>query len=144
VVSSKRAVALALQQRIGGNRGAHLDGVDLFRRDALVTLDTQQVADALDGGILVGFRVFRQQLVRLERCRPARATRSVNVPPRSIQKSHLVIFLFPCRRPRSTLSSTPLVSGLCPGFVPEPSLGPGMNPGHNEYGSLLPTSTNYR
>jgi hypothetical protein len=61
------AVALALQQRVGGNRRAHLDRVDLFGRDALVSCHAHQVADALDGGVLVAFRVFRQQLVGLER-----------------------------------------------------------------------------
>ncbi len=60
------AVALALQERVGRHRGAHLDGVDLARRDRRVLGHAQQVADALDGGIPIGLRILGQQLVRLQ------------------------------------------------------------------------------
>jgi hypothetical protein len=49
--------------------------------------DAQQVADALDGGVAIGFRVFRQQLVLVQRAVRRAPTTSVKVPPRSIQKS---------------------------------------------------------
>ena len=62
----QRAVALALEQRIGGDRGAHLHGADAALRDRLALLQAEQVADALHGGVLVGFRIFREQLVRGE------------------------------------------------------------------------------
>ena len=60
----QRAVALALQQRVGGDRGAHLDRADLGRRDRLAGLEAQQIANALHGGVGIGLRIFRQQLVR--------------------------------------------------------------------------------
>ncbi len=63
----QRAVALALQQRIGGDRGAHLHGADAALRDRLAFGEAEQVADALHGGIAIGFGVFREQLVRGER-----------------------------------------------------------------------------
>jgi hypothetical protein len=63
----QRAVALALQQRIGGDRGAHFHGADAARRDRLALLQAEQVADALHGGIAIAFRILRQQLVRGER-----------------------------------------------------------------------------
>ena len=48
------------------------------------------VADALHRRVAIGFRIFGQKFVRDEACRPACApTTSVNVPPRSIQKSQL-------------------------------------------------------
>jgi hypothetical protein len=61
------AVALALKQRIGCNRGAHLDVADAFCRDGGVLVDAEQVADALDGGIGIGFGVFRQELALVQR-----------------------------------------------------------------------------
>jgi hypothetical protein len=53
-------VALALEQRVGGNRGAHLDRADLARRDRLVGGEPEQVADALHRGVGIGLRVLRQ------------------------------------------------------------------------------------
>ena len=63
----QRAVALALQQRIGGDRRAHLHGADAAGRDRLALLQAEQVADALHGGVAIGFRVLREQLVRGQR-----------------------------------------------------------------------------
>ena len=63
----QRAVALALEQRVGGDRGAHLHRADAAGRDRLAGAQAQQVADALHGGVGIGFRVFRQQLVRDQR-----------------------------------------------------------------------------
>ena len=58
-----RAVALALQQRVGRDRGSHLDGVDRLRRDSGRCLDAEQVANTLERRVLVTLRVLRQQLV---------------------------------------------------------------------------------
>ena len=58
-----RAVALALQQRVRRDRGAHLDGVDRLRRDPGRRLYAEQVANTLERRVLVTLRVFRQQLV---------------------------------------------------------------------------------
>ncbi len=60
----QRGLALALQQRIGGHRGAHLHALHKVRRDRLAGLEAQQVADAGHGRITVLLGVFRQQLVR--------------------------------------------------------------------------------
>ncbi len=57
------AVALALEQRIGGDRGAHLDGADQLRRNALALGDAHLVPDPLHGRVLVGLGVLREQLV---------------------------------------------------------------------------------
>jgi hypothetical protein len=62
----KDPIALALQQRIGGDRGAHLDFADALRGHRLARRDAQQVADALDGGVAVGLRILRQQLARVQ------------------------------------------------------------------------------
>ena len=61
------AVALALEQRIGGDRGAHLDVADARGRDRCGLVDAEQIANALDGGIGIGFRIFRQQLALMQR-----------------------------------------------------------------------------
>ena len=63
----QRSLALALEQRVGRNRGAHLDGADAAGRDRLAGLQSEQVADALHRGVGIGFGIFRQQLVRLQR-----------------------------------------------------------------------------
>jgi hypothetical protein len=60
----KRSVALALEQRVGGDRRAHLHRFDGAGRDRCTTLQAQQIADALDGSVAILFRVLRQQLVR--------------------------------------------------------------------------------
>ena len=62
----QRALALALQQRIGRHRGAHLDALDLLRRDRLAGAQSEQAADALDGGVLVLLGVLAQQLERMQ------------------------------------------------------------------------------
>ncbi len=67
------AGALALKQRIGGDRGAHLDGADESRRYGLPGLEADEVADALNGGVAIGLGIFRQQLMGCERAvRPPR------------------------------------------------------------------------
>ena len=63
----QRALALALEQRVGGDRGAHLHRADAAWRDRLAGREADEVADALDGGVAVGLGVFRQQLVGDER-----------------------------------------------------------------------------
>ena len=63
----QRTLALALQQRIGGDRSAHLDRLDQLGRDRVAWLNTQQLAHALHGGILVALRVLGKQFVRLQR-----------------------------------------------------------------------------
>ena len=63
----QRAVALALEQRVGGDRRAHLHRADAAGRDRLAGLQAEQVADALHGGVGIGLRIFRQQLVRHQR-----------------------------------------------------------------------------
>ena len=59
-----RALALALQQRIGGDRGAHFHRFDLLARDRRAGGDAEQMADAGERGVAVVFRIVRQQLVR--------------------------------------------------------------------------------
>ena len=61
------ALALALEQCIGGHRRAHLHRADVPGRDCFSRLQAKQVADALHGGIGIGFGIFRQQLVRDQR-----------------------------------------------------------------------------
>ena len=58
-----RAVALAFQQRVGRDRGAHLHRVDRLRRDLCRSVDAEEVANALQRRVLVALRVLRQQLV---------------------------------------------------------------------------------
>ena len=58
-----RSVALAFQQRVGRDRGAHLHRVDRLRRDLRRSVDAEEVANALQRRVLVALRVFRQQLV---------------------------------------------------------------------------------
>ena len=59
--------ALALEERVGGDRGAHLDGVDARGRDRLLASEAEDVADPLQGGIRVLFGVLREQLVDADR-----------------------------------------------------------------------------
>ena len=63
----QRAIALALQQRVGRDRRAHLDHVDLGAGDRRAGGDAHQLADALDGGVAVVLRVLREQLARHQR-----------------------------------------------------------------------------
>ena len=59
----QRAVTLAFQEGVGGHRGAHLDGGNVLRRDRLARGETEDMANAFDGGIVVLFRVVRQQFM---------------------------------------------------------------------------------
>ena len=59
----QRPLALALEQRIGGDRGAHFDGGDLLARDRRSGLEPEQMADAMHRRISIGFGIFRKQLV---------------------------------------------------------------------------------
>ncbi len=63
----QRALALALEQRVGRNRGAHLDRADAALRDRRARLEPEQIANALDRGVAIGLRIFREQLVGAER-----------------------------------------------------------------------------
>jgi hypothetical protein len=58
-----RVLALALEERIGRDGGAHLHRLDLLHRDRLARLHAQEVADAGQRGVAILLRVFRQQLV---------------------------------------------------------------------------------
>ena len=62
-----RGLALALEQRVGRDRGAHLHRLDALHRDRLARRHAQQVADARDRRVAVLLGVFREQLVRDER-----------------------------------------------------------------------------
>src|SRR5262249_30895075 len=55
--------ALALEQSIGRHRRAHLDGANLAGRDGLTRPEAEELADAVHGGIAIGLRVLREQLV---------------------------------------------------------------------------------
>ncbi len=57
------AVALALQQRVGGDGGAHFDRLDLSGRDRFIRANAEDRFDAGDGGVLVALGVLRQQLM---------------------------------------------------------------------------------
>ncbi len=58
------ALALALEQRIGRHRGAHLHALDLVGGHGLSGCDAQQLADAGNGSVAVLLGVFRQHLRR--------------------------------------------------------------------------------
>ena len=62
-----RGLALALEQRVGGDGRAHLHRIDPLARDRRAGGEAEQVADAGDRGVAVLLRVLRQQLVRDER-----------------------------------------------------------------------------
>src|SRR5690606_25210776 len=57
-------LALALEQRVGGHRGAHLDHFDAFYRYGLVLGHAQQLAYALHRRVGILFGIFGQQLGR--------------------------------------------------------------------------------
>ena len=59
VVTSTVRSPARFEQRVGGDRRAHLDRVDHAVRDRLACAHAQQVADALDRGVAVDFRIFR-------------------------------------------------------------------------------------
>ncbi len=56
--------ALALEQRIGRHRRAHLDRSDRDRRDRRGVRHAQNVADAGERRVAVAFRILRQELAR--------------------------------------------------------------------------------
>ena len=58
----QRAFALALEQRVGGDRGTHLDALDLLGRHRLAGRDAQQLADARHRRVAVLLGVLRQHL----------------------------------------------------------------------------------
>jgi hypothetical protein len=58
-----RGLALALQQGVGGDGGAHLHRIDPVGRDRIARRYSQQIADTLDGGIGVAFGILGQQLM---------------------------------------------------------------------------------
>ena len=60
-------LAAALEQRIGGHRGAHAHLGDVRGRYGLGSGDPEQVAHSLHGGVGVAIRVFREQLAGDER-----------------------------------------------------------------------------
>ena len=59
----KRALALALEERVRRDRGAHLDGAETVGRDGLAGTKAEQVADAGDRRVAVGLGIFRKQFV---------------------------------------------------------------------------------
>src|SRR5262245_60906633 len=59
--------ALALEQRVGRHRGAHLHRFDVLARNDSILLQGENFSDPGKGGIPVAPRVLRQQLVRDER-----------------------------------------------------------------------------
>ncbi len=75
----QRALALALQQRIGGHRCAHLHRADQVLRDRSAALEAEQVADPLHRGVAIGFGILRKKLVRDQR--------AVRPPPDNVGES---------------------------------------------------------
>ena len=63
----QRALALALQQGIGGDGGAHADLAHQARGHWLVRRDAQHRLDPGDGGVLVAAGVLAQQLAGAQR-----------------------------------------------------------------------------
>src|SRR5690606_24096169 len=55
-------VALALEQRIRGHRGAHLDLADPLDRHGLTRLHAQKIPDSLDAGVSIGLGIVRENL----------------------------------------------------------------------------------
>ena len=67
------ALALALEQRVGRHRGAHLDHLDRVAGQGRVGVEPEHVADALERGVVVMPGVLREELVGDELARgPAR------------------------------------------------------------------------
>ncbi|MNX61187.1 hypothetical protein D3C86_921140 [compost metagenome] len=62
--NKQRAFALAFQQGVGGDGGAHLHALNLLDRDRLAGRHAQQLADAGHGRIAILLGVFRQHLRR--------------------------------------------------------------------------------
>ena len=62
----QRAVALALEQRVGGHRRAHAHRADAVRDDRRVAGQAEEVANAFKGGVLVDAGIFGEQLARMQ------------------------------------------------------------------------------
>ena len=95
----QRALALALEQRVGGHRRAHLDGLDRVRRELSAPAAGRGARGCRGSrrpGSVPGFSDSSLWVTR----RPSgrRATMSVKVPPRSIQNCHL---------PSTSVNTTP-------------------------------------
>ena len=60
----QRAFAFALQQRVGGDRGAHLDGFDRVGRDRSAGRDAQELPDAFERCVVINAGVLRQHFAR--------------------------------------------------------------------------------
>ena len=83
-----RAVALAFEQRVGGDRGAHAHDVDEVGGQRAVGGKLEQFANALDRPRLRSSELSESSLWVRRAPSGRRATMSVNVPPRSIQNCH--------------------------------------------------------
>ena len=59
-------IALALEQRVGGDRGAHPHRRDRVRRKRSPPRAPEQISDTGNRRIRIGFRILRQQLMREE------------------------------------------------------------------------------
>ena len=79
----ERAVALALEQRIGGDRCAHFHRGDAVAWDRVARLEPEQMADAVHRGVAIGLGIFRKQLVRHQR--------AVRPPPDHVGKGAAAI-----------------------------------------------------
>ena len=62
-----RRLAAALEERVGGDRRAHLDRVDPRGRQRLLGAEPEQIPDPLQRGVPVVVRVVGQELVHRER-----------------------------------------------------------------------------
>ena len=63
----ERTLALALEQGVGRDRGAHLHAADDARGNRRAWRDPDEIADALHGGVAIGLRILGQKLVSGER-----------------------------------------------------------------------------
>ena len=60
----EHGIALALEQRIGGDRRPHPDACDRLGRERAVARATDEIGNAGKRSIFVGLRIVRQQLAR--------------------------------------------------------------------------------
>ncbi len=63
----QRPIALALEQRIRRDGGAHLHGVDGVAGEGLAVGEAEHISNALQSGVVISLRVLRQELVRDQR-----------------------------------------------------------------------------
>ena len=68
-------LALALEQRVGGDRGAHLDAGDAVRRDRGVRAEPEKAADAVQRRVARTGRGSPKELRAVQRARRDRARR---------------------------------------------------------------------